>query len=193
MQSAPSQQAAVVAEAKLPDPMQVVATACAPAASPLCRCIVDVTVRTLQAGPRDILALVQRPGVVWDEAIKSLDPGQRTQVENARVAAEHDCRRRIAQGGKRITTMERMVRASTRGRPKQSIRASCSAEGGSAEACACYEQTIGAALTPDDFEIVRDDARFPPVLEEMPAERRRMALAAMASARTACGVGARSS
>ena len=43
MQSAPTQQAAAVAEAEMPDPILVVASTCAPAASPLCRCIVDVT------------------------------------------------------------------------------------------------------------------------------------------------------
>jgi hypothetical protein len=193
MQSAPSQKAAAAAEARMPDPVQVAASACAPVGSVLCRCIVDVTVQTLQAGPREILAVVQRPGVVWEEAIKSLNPVQRAQVENARIAAQHDCRRRIGLGGTKITTMDRMVRASGQGRPKQSIRSSCSSEGGSAEACACYEKTLGSALTPDDFEIVRDDARFPPVLEEMPVDRRSMALAAMASARAACGVGARSS
>jgi hypothetical protein len=150
----------------------------------------ESTVKTIQAGPREVLALVQRPGAVWKDMVESLDPSMRAQVENMRVAAEHDCRRHIGPGGTRVTTMERMVRASGGAKPKRSLRTACSSEGGSSEACACYEKTLSAALPPEDFDVVRDDARFPPLLEDMPVDRRRMALAAMASARAACGVGA---
>lgn len=171
-------------KAGLSDPSAVVGATCAPASSPLCRCIVETTVTTLQSGPRELIAILERPDAVWNDLMETVDPGSWAKIAGAKAEAEHRCRARIVPA-RRLATMERNVHAANDG-PRQSLRASCSAEGGSSKACACYEQTLKAALTSEDFEVVRADARFPPLLKEMPAERRRSTLATMAAARAAC-------
>jgi hypothetical protein len=65
---------------------------------------------------------------------------------------------------------------------------SFASEGNTAEVCDCYERTLKLALSVDAFEGMRTDARFPPPLHQLPAEKRRKAVATIASARSVCGM-----
>lgn len=174
------------AKAQLADPATVIAKTCAPAASPLCACIVGDTVKMLQAGPREIIKVFEQPDAVFADALSLLDPKQRAQVENEKAAAEMNCRAKL-------TTRHRDARIAgeegTRAnRPRQSLRSSCSAANASAEACSCYERTLRAALSAEAFAVVREDAGFPPTLLDLPEADRATVRATIAAARSACGL-----
>lgn len=183
-------QKARTVDMRMGDPRAVVAATCPVAASPMCACIVEETVKTMQAGPRAITALFEKPDAVWRDVLKSLDPKARDLAVNIRAAAESNCKRRyLYEPEWEVEIDERTKRVEARARPAESLLASCITQGNTRDACNCYEETLKGALSQDAFEQLKVDARFPPPLKKLAANRRRTALATIASARSVCGVG----
>lgn len=155
----------------------------------MCACIVDETVRTLQAGPREVLAVFEAPETVWSDVLKTLDPKTRDKTMNARIAAETSCKNRVKAINVRDMSIRRMGnRLEPPKRSKLSIHSSCATEGNSGVVCDCYEETLKVALSKEEYNELRNDAVFPPPLEAIPKKQRRTTLATIASARSVCGL-----
>jgi hypothetical protein len=171
------------------DVRAVVARTCQPAASPMCQCIVNETVQTLEAAPDALIAAFQDPGAVWEDAIAGLDPKKREDAARIRAAAEMKCRRTPRQASPRSASMTVLDdRVSRMARAWQMVLGACTSGGNERRVCECLATTLRTSLSEDAFMALRADIRFPPQLEGLSPNDKRLALATIGSARAVCGV-----